>query len=132
MAFPLPPPRAQSPSSPGIPAEVFTELRDLSREVVVLGTELRTRLAALEHAQSIGTAASKTETLKILAGAVTSVVLAVVGSRVVAPKPEPTTTVIQRSAYDRAIEACQKIETDADRAACIVKVSADAVGPSPR
>lgn len=122
----LPPPRA--PSSPGIPAEVWAELRGIAAKM----TSFEIELATVKQTLAQMGANARSETIKVLATSAVSIVLAVVGSRAVAPQPEPTRTVIQTSAYDRALEACKLMQDDTARSACIVRVSADAAGPKPR
>jgi hypothetical protein len=120
MALPvLPPPRSRLGSSP----DTWAALGELRGELEALNVQL-SQVAQGVASQTAGT---RHQTLQLLIGGVVSCVVAVAGSRVVAPKPEATTTVIHRSTTDRALEACRaQFETEQARLDCIVRVIRDA------
>lgn len=138
---PLPPPRGRLPSNPGtsegalwhaigaIQSDVsglkngVADLKDDHAEFKLAHADLKAALAG----QNAGT---KNQTIQLIVASVTSVVLAVAGSRVTAPKPEPTTTVIQRSAFDRALDACRELSSPETQAVCIARLLRESVANS--
>ena len=136
---PLPPgrPRYHSEPGSGITLEVYNALRDQHSDISELRGELKDHVAATERgfadvrlALAQNGSTQRTETLKVIAGAVVAIVIAVAGSRAVAPTPAPTQTVIQRSAFDRELEACGKLEGVA-AATCISDAAQRAAGKTP-
>jgi hypothetical protein len=127
----VPPPVPRAPSRPGIDPEVFIELRRLATEQVAAVTRIDNELAGVKQTLSTMGAQARTETIKVLAAAVVTCVTAVVGSRVVAPTPQATQTVIQRSAFDRALDACRALPDAPSRTACIARIVQDSAGGTP-
>lgn len=120
----LPPPPHPAPRRFGSTPDVWSELGELRAEL----SGLKLQVAEVARAVASQSASVRHQTLQLLIGGVVTCVTAVVGSRVMAPKPEPTTTVVQTSAFDRALASCRAIVTEEDRVACIVRVAHDAVG----
>lgn len=102
-------------------------------QIQALIAKVEVRLAALEARAADAAATARTESVKVIAAAVVSVVTAVAGSRLVAPTPPPSEVVVQRSAFDRALDACRALQgSDAARADCIVKVVAQSTATAGR
>ena len=118
----VPPPPPRAASSPSLNEGALWQ---------AIGT-IQSDVAAIKVAQASQNASTRSQTVQIICGCVLACVTAVFGARATAPTPAPTQTVIQRSAFDRALDSCKALQSDADRASCIVKVAADAAGPSPR
>lgn len=125
-APPLPPPRTRAASNPGLSGEaaLWHSLGGLHSDV----SEIKVGLANVQQTLAQQNAGTRNQTLQIIAGCVATCVTAVIGARAVAPTPEPTKTVTVMTAYDRALEGCKQIQSEADRVACIVKISHDAAG----
>lgn len=121
---PLPPPRPRSASNPNPDGALWQTLGAVQSDVAAV----KVAIAEVKQTLASQNAGTRSQTLQLLIGGIVTCVTAVVGSRVVAPTPPPTQTVVQTSAYDRALEGCKQIQTDADRVACIVKVAHDAAG----
>lgn len=122
MTMPIVPPPPPRPRSQSGEVDVYQKL--ISIEV---------RIANLEQGQAIGNAGRSNQTLQLLIGGVVAIVTAVIGARVTAPTPPPS-QVIQAppSAYDRARESCMKLSTDPERAKCVLEVTMQSMGPTPR
>ena len=113
-AVPPPPGRPRFGSSP----DVWAALDELREDVAAIKLSIATQTAGVRH-----------QTLQLLIGGVVACVTAVVGSRVVAPKPEATTTIVQTSAYDRALAACRELKDDEARGRCVAEALRVALGP---
>lgn len=128
-----PPPRRQLPSEGGIHPEVFAEIRSLDSKVDQLALNVATIRSDsdLKHAATKASiesilASNRHETLKVLGGVMIAAITAVGGSKALAPAAAPPQQVFVRSAYDRALEECQKLQGDDARGKCIGRVAADA------
>lgn len=132
----LPPPRGRLPSNPGTSeGALWQTIGAIQADVAAVKADagmLKLGVADLKATLTVQNAGTRHQTIQLIIAGVVTCVTAVVGARITTPKPEPSQTVIQTTAYDRALEACKKLQTDADRAACIIKVASDAVGLSPR
>jgi flagellar motor switch/type III secretory pathway protein FliN len=84
--------------------------RDLER----LEAKFDAELANVARQVSELRASQRSETIKILVGAVVSIILAVIGNRALTPPPPQP--VIQRSKYDRDLDACAHGEFESDQA----------------
>ncbi len=117
---PPPPPRGRMPSYDHS-GELWQAVGGLQRDVA--------EVKALVATQSAGV---RSQTIQLIVAGVVTCVTAVFGARMTAPTPPATTTVVQRSAFDRALDTCKAMQTDPERAKCIVEVTAQAMGPLPR
>lgn len=139
MALPVvppPPARGRLPSRPDAEhGEVWRTLGAVQAEVEsVKAAVLRVETAqsSMAQAQASQNASTRSQTIQLIVAGVVTCVTAVFGARLTAPTPPPTQTVVQHTAYDRALDACKLLQADADRAACVVKVSSEAMGLNPR
>lgn len=129
MKPPLPPPRPAFRSeagSNGVTAETFfSALRGVDTKVDAIENKVDALASEIKLDMALARAGTKSETVKILVGAVVTLGLAVLGSRAVAPTPEPTKTEIVRSAFDRALDVCRSLEGDEAKTLCAIKMAHD-------
>lgn len=109
-------PRTPATGEPSLLGEVLSLRKDV--------TELRSEVAALK-------AANRSETTKLIVGGLVTVALAFAGGRAATPAPEATTTVIHRSPFDKALDACRKLESAPERTDCVTKVLQQSVNGPP-
>lgn len=141
--------RPRQPSSPGGYRTVVEQGPQLVSAPPPRGPTLETRVAVIEqkldtleeqsekrHADVLerltkGEQSSRSETTKIIAAAVVSVVTAVFGARVTAPAPDPTPPVVHKSELTIKLESCEKLQDGVERARCISAIAAQsAAAPS--
>ncbi len=137
-----------NPNAPGIPrarlpapSDYGDESERTLRHVKALGDRvggMDLRLLALE--ESTRDLQAMVATVRsIMNQAFSKLVLIVLGAvggtwglgKATEPPPAPTTTVIQRSAFDRALDSCRALPSPDSQGECIARVVREQMGPRP-
>jgi len=128
---PPPPPRRTFTSEPGTgEPPTWRDFRELDKKIDAVETKVDGIVEGQVDFKLTLTkmaASNRSDNMKLLGTVVVAALGVIGGSKALTPAPPaPPQPVLVRSAYDRALEQCQKLEGDDARGRCITKVAVDA------